>query len=240
MPGLDSVRLLTPGSVHGCLADFASGRSDAAGELARRLDSAHLKASVLRWLPLAERTASRPLLGHDRAVRGARPYAGRRSTGSSAAPWPPPSPGGGHPSARASDCCARPTLRRQFSACSSTATWATSRTDFRGALRRHLACGLLTVAGVGERRHRVRPLHGHRHDPGHGGGQVRRGLLGSASRSTAKPTAPPARGSQDAERPWSTLPFEDFGLCVAVRLEAGSSPTCPSASGSPRYGPPPC
>ncbi len=149
MPGLDSVRLLTPGSVHGCLADFASGRSDAAGELARRLDSAHLKASVLRWLPLAERTASRrfsvttELYGRTSIRRDALDRLVSRAVAAAFPRWRPSQREGVRLLCKAD--AEKAVLGLQL-----YSNLGGEQDGLPGALRRHLACGLLTVAGVGD------------------------------------------------------------------------------------------
>ena len=147
--GLDSVRLLTPAIVHGCLADFAqAGRSDAVGELARRLDSGRLKASILRWLPLAERTAARrfsvttELYGRTSMRRDALHRVVSRAVAAAFPRW------------RISQ---REGVRLLCKADGEKAILGLQlygnlggEQDGRpGALRPHLACGLLTVAGVG-------------------------------------------------------------------------------------------
>ncbi len=147
--GLDSVRLLTPAGVHGSLAEFApSGRLDAAGELARRLDSGRLKASILRWLPLAEGTASRrfsvttELYGRTSIRRDALHRVVSRAVAAAFPRW------------RISQ---REGLKLVCKADAEKAILGLQlysnlggEQDGRpGVLRGHLACGLLTVAGVG-------------------------------------------------------------------------------------------
>ena len=145
---LDSARLFTSAGVHGCLAEFTpAGRVDAVGELARRLHSGRLKEAILRWLPLAEKTASRrfsvstELYGRTSMRRDA---LHRRVSRTVAAAFP------------------RWRLSRREGVqlvCKADAEKAVlglqlysnlgGEQDGRpGALRSHLACGLLTVAGV--------------------------------------------------------------------------------------------
>ena len=147
--GLESARLLTPAGVHGCLAEFApSGRLDAAGELARWLDSARLKALILQWLPLAEKTASRrfsvttELYGRTSMPRG---ELDRAVTSAAAAAFP---------RWRLSQ---REGVRLLCKADAEKAVLGLQlysnlggeQDGLPGTLRSHLACGLLTIAGVG-------------------------------------------------------------------------------------------
>ncbi len=147
-PVLESVRLQTPATVHGSLAEFSTTRrSDAAQEMARRLDSARLKNSVLRWLPLAERTVVRrfsmttELYGRT-SIR--RDELDRLVSGAVAAAFP---------RWRRSE---RDGIRLLCKADAKKAVLGLQlysnlggeRDGRPGSLRRHLACGLLTVAGV--------------------------------------------------------------------------------------------
>ena len=148
-PGLDSERLLTPAVVHGCLADFApAGRLDAAGELARRLGGARLKESILRWLPLAERTASRrysvttELYGRTSMRRDALHRAVSRAVASAFPRWRPSQREGVRLLCKAD--AERAVLGLQL-----YGNLGGEQDGRPGTLRRHLACGLLTVAGVG-------------------------------------------------------------------------------------------
>ena len=148
--GLDSVRLLTPAGVHGCLADFApAGRMDAAGELARRLDGGRLKESILRWLPLAEKTASRrfsvttELYGRTSVRRDALHRLVSRAVAAAFPRWRLSQREGVHLVCKADAEMAVLGLQLYSN--------LGGEQDRRpGALRGHLACGLLTVAGVGE------------------------------------------------------------------------------------------
>lgn len=150
LEGLDSERLLTPAGVHGCLADFApAGRSDAVGELARRLDTGRLKEDLLRWLPLAEKTAARrfsvttELYGRTSMRRDALHRLVSRTVAAAFPRW-------------------RLSQREGVQlVCKADAEMAVlglqlysnlgAEQDGRpGALRDHLACGLLNIAGVGD------------------------------------------------------------------------------------------
>lgn len=146
---LESVRLKTPATVHGSLAVFGrSGRFDAVRALVRRLDSARLKTSVLRWLPLAERTGVRrysvttELYGRSSIRRdelerlvnntAARAFPRwRRTTGEGIRLL----------------CKADP--ERAVLGLQLYSNLGGEQDGRPGVLRRHLACGLLTVAGVG-------------------------------------------------------------------------------------------
>ena len=146
--GLESERLLTPAAVHGCLAEFApSGRLDAAGELARRLDSDRLKASVLQWLPLAERTASRrfsittELYGRTSVRRDALDRAVNRAAAAAFPRWRRSQRDGVRLVCKAD--ADKAVLGLQL-----YSNLGDEQDALPGALRRHLACGLLTVAGV--------------------------------------------------------------------------------------------
>ncbi len=146
--GLDSERLLTPAAVHGSLAEFEpSGRLDAAGELARRLDSSQLKASILRWLPLAEKTASRrfsvttELYGRTSIRRDALDRAVGRAAAAAFPRWRPSQREGVRLLCKAD--AEKAVLGIQL-----YSNLGDDQDGLPGALRRHLACGLLTVAGV--------------------------------------------------------------------------------------------
>ena len=146
--GLDSVRLLTTAGVHGCLADFGpADRLDAAGELARRLDSGRLKDSILRWLPLAERTASRrfsvttELYGRTSIRRDALHRLVSRAVASAFPRWRPSKREGVQLLCKAD--ADKAVLGLQL-----YSNLGGEQDGRPGALRRHLACGLLTVAGL--------------------------------------------------------------------------------------------
>ena len=146
--GLESEGLLTPAAVHGSLAEFApSGRLDAAGELARRLDSDRLKASVLQWLPLAERTASRrfsvttELYGRTSIRRDALDRAVNRAAAAAFPRWRRSQRDGVRLVCKAD--ADKAILGLQL-----YSNLGDGQEGQPGALRPHLACGLLTVAGV--------------------------------------------------------------------------------------------
>ena len=148
--GPDSARLLTPAAVHGSLAEIApSVRSDAASELARRLDSSQLKTSVLQWLPLAERTASRrysvttELYGRTAIRRDALDRAVSRAVAAAFPRWRLSQRDGVRLLCKAD--ADKAVLGIQL-----YSNLGGEQDALPGALRRHLACGLLTVAGVGD------------------------------------------------------------------------------------------
>ena len=137
-----------PAIVHGSLAEFApSGRLDAAGELARRLDSDRLKASVLQWLPLAERTASRrfsittELYGRTSIRRDALDRAVNRAAAAAFPRWRRSQRDGVRLVCKAD--AEKAVLGLQL-----YSNLGDGQEGQPGALRPHLACGLLTVAGV--------------------------------------------------------------------------------------------
>ena len=149
LDGLDSARLLTPAAVHGCLADFApSGRMDAAGELAGRLHSGRLKEAILRWLPLAEKTASRrfsvttELYGRTSVRRDALHRLVSRSVAAAFPRWRPSQREGVQVVCKADAEVAVLGLQLY-------SNLGGDQDGRPGALRSHLACGLVTVAGVG-------------------------------------------------------------------------------------------
>ena len=150
LDGLESARLLTPAAVHGCLADFAqTGRLDAPGELAKRLNSGRLKDAILRWLPLAEKTATRrfsvttELYGRTSMRRDALHRLVGRAVAAAFPRW------------RLSQ---REGVQLVCKADAETAVLGLQlysnlggeQDGLPGALRPHLACGLLTLAGVGD------------------------------------------------------------------------------------------
>ena len=146
--GLDSERLLTPSVVHGSLADFApSGQLDAAGELARRLDSGRLKDSVLQWLPLAERKASRrfsvttELYGRTSIRRDALHRVVSRAVAAAFPRWRLSQRDGIRLVCKAD-------VEKAVLGLQLYSNLGDEQDALPGALRRHLACGLLTVAGV--------------------------------------------------------------------------------------------
>ena len=147
---LDSARLLTPAAVHGCLADFApAGRTDAVGELARRLHNGRLKEAILRWLPLAERTASRrfsvatELYGRTSMRRDALQRLVSRAVAAAFPRWRLSQREGVQLVCKADAEAAVLGLQLYSN--------LGGEQDGRpGALRPHLACSLLTVAGVGD------------------------------------------------------------------------------------------
>ncbi len=150
LEGLGSERLLTPAGVHGCLADFApAGRSDAVGELARRLDSRRLKEGVLRWLPLAEKTAARrfsvttELYGRTSMRRDTLHRIVSRAVAAAFPRWRLSQREGVQLVCKAD--AENAVLGLQL-----YSNLGGEQDGRPGALRSHLACGLLTVAGVGD------------------------------------------------------------------------------------------
>ena len=150
LEGLDSERLLTPAGVHGCLADFArAGRSDAVGELARRLDSGRLKEGVLRWLPLAEKTAARrfsvttELYGRTSMRRDALHRLVSRAVAAAFPRWRLSQRDGVQLVCKADAEMAVLGLQLY-------SNLGAEQDGRPGALRDHLACGLLNIAGVGD------------------------------------------------------------------------------------------
>ena len=149
LEGLDAERLLTPAAVHGCLADFApSGRLDAAGEMARRLNSGRLKDSILRWLPLSEKTASRrfsvttELYGRTSIRRDALHRLVGRAVAAAFPRWRLSQREGVQVVCKAD--AENAVLGLQL-----YSNLGGDQDGRPGALRSHLACGLLTIAGVG-------------------------------------------------------------------------------------------
>ena len=148
LEGLDAERLLTPAAVHGCIADFGpAGRLAAAGEMARRLHSGRLKTSILQWLPLAEKTASRrfsvttELYGRTSIRRDALHRLVSRTVAAAFPRWRPSQRDGVRLVCKAD--AERAVLGLQLY------SNLDGEQDGRpGALRPHLACGLLTIAGV--------------------------------------------------------------------------------------------
>ncbi len=150
LEGLDAERLLTPAAVHGCLADFApSGRLDAAGEMARRLHGGRLKASILQWLPLAEKTASRrfsvttELYGRTSIRRDALHRLVGRAVAAAFPRWRLSQREGVQMVCKAD--AENAVLGLQL-----YSNLGGEQAGRPGALRDHLACSLLTVAGVSE------------------------------------------------------------------------------------------
>lgn len=148
-PRLESVRLVTAATVHGSLAEFGrSGKSDATRELARRLDSTRLKASVLRWLPLAERATARrysvttELYGRTSIRRDELDRIVSRAAGAAFPRWRR----SGREGVRLV-CKADP--EKAVLGLQLYSNLGSEQDGRPGVLRRHLACGLLTVAGVG-------------------------------------------------------------------------------------------
>ncbi len=210
---------------------------DAAGELARRLDSSQLKASILRWLPLAEKTASRrfsvttELYGRTSIRRDALDRAVGRAAAAAFPRWRPSQREGVRLLCKAD--AENAVLGIQL-----YSNLGDDQDGLPGALRRHLACDLLTVAGVEGGNTVFDPLMGTGTILGMAADRYG-AALGIGLEVDADAYRAALTRLQDAERPWSTRRSRT-STTHRCPLGAGSSPTCPSASGSPRYVRLPC
>ena len=143
-------RLLTPASVYGVLA--AAGprrRSDAAGALAGVLDPPSLRASVLEWLPLAERGAARrfsvttELHGRTRLRRSGLHGIVEGAMSAAFPRWKLTGSEGLRLLCKAD-------VHQAVLGLQLYSNLGGDQEGRPGSLRRHLACALLTIAGVGE------------------------------------------------------------------------------------------